>query len=181
MACENCDPYQLRYHGYPAQCDRCVKDSTFQPADIWKPRNVHVVKLADTQDRESCAVRRAGSTPVVDTLKPMKISFDFDETLAVNGTEPIDEIVDVLRSYHALGLECVIVTARSDTFENRWLIEAFLHDNGLTDKVSQIVFTNHTGKGPYAKELGVTLHYDDSQFHLDSLREYGIRTIDTAV
>lgn len=114
----------------------------------------------------------------------MKISFDFDDTLCrepdyweEDFQEPIRHIVDVLESYHALGLECIIITARSPALINKHEINTFLIDHGLNHKVKDVIYTDHELKGPIAFKLGVVLHYDDKVEHILSCHEYGIRTV----
>ncbi len=115
----------------------------------------------------------------------MKISFDFDETLAdtrygAYGGEylvAIPKFVDLLREWHAMGCECIILTARSDQPHYRLQINQFLEDHDLSHIVTEVHFTGHEPKGPFAEKLGVCLHYDDSDTHLRSCRKHNIIAI----
>ena len=115
------------------------------------------------------------------------VSFDFDDTLADEIPTgwgglclmPIPKIVDRLREYHALGCTCLILTARTPTDRNKSDIEGFLKSQQVDHCISSVHFTSHAPKGPYAFDLGVHLHYDDADEHLDSCKQYGICVIDT--
>ncbi len=117
----------------------------------------------------------------------MIVSFDYDDTLcefapsAWGSLAPcaITKYLELLQEYHALGCRCIILTARSPEGCSRSEINRFLRYWDVQHCVHDIVFTSHQPKGPFAKELGVKLHYDDSQMHLDSVRQHGIKAIDT--
>lgn len=112
------------------------------------------------------------------------VSFDFDDTLCYEssgwyGREliAIPKYVDVLKEYHALGCKCIILTARTPTNMNISEVMYFLHRYDLKHIIKDIHYTSHKPKGPFAKELNVSLHYDDSSEHLESLAEHKIKTI----
>lgn len=114
------------------------------------------------------------------------VSFDFDDTLAEYASSGwygggvlvcIPKFLNLLKEYHALGCRCIILTARSQTDEHILEINQFLKDQEIQHIVSDVVFTCHQPKGPFAKELGVNLHYDDSIDHLESVRSFGIQAI----
>lgn len=114
------------------------------------------------------------------------VSFDFDDTLAEYCSSGwyggsvlvcIPKFLDLLKEYHALGCKCVILTARTPSEEHIAEIEQFLKDCKIEHAVSDIVFTSHQLKGPFAKAMDVNLHYDDSVPHLESVRSVGIQAI----
>ncbi len=117
-------------------------------------------------------------------MKPIVVSFDFDDTLASKIVEdgerkfyPIPQFVDLLREYHAFGCRCIILTARSPNAFNYKEIVSFLKSNDVHHCISDYVFTSHVPKGLAALKHGVRLHYDDMEGHLESVREYGIKAI----
>ena len=89
----------------------------------------------------------------------------------------IPKFLELLKEYHVLGCECIILTARTPTEDHISEIERFLTVYDIEHAVSNIVFTSHQPKGPFAKSLGVNLHYDDSVEHLESVRSFGIQAI----
>lgn len=113
------------------------------------------------------------------------ISWDFDDTLATlvpcgwNGEMLVSKpkFIDLLKEYHALGCKCIILTARTDNLPNINEINYFLESHDVHHAISEIVFTEHKPKGPFAKELNVKLHYDDDESQLESVRSYGIKAI----
>lgn len=122
--------------------------------------------------------------------KATVVSFDFDDTLAKErfvskawgfsgDTDlfPITTFVDLLKEYHALGCECIILTARTPTPQNESIIKKFLKDNKIDHCISKIVYTSHEPKGPFAASLGVSLHYDDCEEHLCSVSDFGIAVV----
>lgn len=119
------------------------------------------------------------STPVV--------SFDFDDTLATETSYGwggsvqvcIPLMLNLLKEYHAMGCECIILTARSDSEDNNRDINDFIATYGLKDIIKKVIYTNHCLKGPFAIEHKVSLHYDDCQNHIGSLKEAGISVVDS--
>ncbi len=110
----------------------------------------------------------------------MVISFDFDDTLCCEKDgKCIWPYLNLLKEYYALGCTCIILTARTDTEENRALIKQFLEDHNVLHCISKFVFTGHDFKGPYAVNEQVKLHYDDSNLQILSLRKHGICVIDS--
>lgn len=112
----------------------------------------------------------------------MKISFDFDDTLAERAIAGRRDILvcipkglDLLEEYHALGCDCIILTARFED-ETTQIVD-FLKQYNVDHCISEIVTTSHEPKGPFAVELQVSLHYDDSDAHLESVSSFGINTI----
>ncbi len=87
--------------------------------------------------------------------------------------------MELLQGYHALGCRCIILTARTEGDIILKKISKFLCDHGVRNCVSDIVFTNHQLKGPFAVEHKVKMHYDDEEKHLNSIREHGITAIAT--
>jgi hypothetical protein len=108
------------------------------------------------------------------------ISFDFDDTLAVYETIGMQEVflcckpiyVDLVKEYHALGCECIILTARTEKEFNEIEIRRFIENHDLP--IKKIIYTNHLPKGIYAYENSVKMHYDDDNYQLDSVKEYGV-------
>lgn len=115
------------------------------------------------------------------------VSFDFDDTLAeytvigwgARVLTCIPQFIELLKEYHALGCECIVLTARTPCDEYIQEIEDFLNRMDVADCVTDIVFTAHQPKGPFAAALGVRLHYDDSEEHLESVRAHGIPVVDS--
>jgi acid phosphatase class B len=114
------------------------------------------------------------------------VSWDFDDTLAeyvsagwYGGNMLVAKLqfLELLKEYHALGCKCIILTARTPHHFHIAEIEGFLKQCGIDHAVSDIVFTSHQPKGPFAKTMEVSLHYDDCVLHLESVREHGIRAI----
>lgn len=100
---------------------------------------------------------------------------------AWGGTEvyPIETFVELLKEYHALGCECIILTARTPSEHNKYEIEYFLKKCDVAHCISDIHFTYNQPKGPFAHKLGVHLHYDDSMVHLISVAQHGIRVVNS--
>lgn len=115
------------------------------------------------------------------------IGFDFDETLADKMPTgwggsvlvPIPVIMERLQEYHALGCKCIILTARTPSDENKRDIAEFLQQYRVDHCISDIHYTSHKPKGSIALRLGIHLHYDDDEEHLQSCREHGIHVVDT--
>lgn len=115
------------------------------------------------------------------------ISFDFDSTLAEEvsvgwgGTQIvcIPLILDLLKEYHAMGCECIILTARSDSEANNRDINDYIEMYGLKDIIKKVIYTNHCLKGPFAIANKVCLHYDDCPYHIASLQDAKIPVIDS--
>lgn len=113
------------------------------------------------------------------------VSWDFDDTLAEYSSAGWDgyvlvcipKFLDLLKEYYALGCKCIILTARTPDESNISEIERFLKDHDIEHMVSDIVFTSHKLKGPFAKAMDVNLHYDDSEPQLESVRSVGIQAI----
>lgn len=113
------------------------------------------------------------------------VSFDFDDTLAETVTGAgaygadvlvaIPKFIELMVEYSVLGCRCIILTAR--TPKHLGEINSFLRWHEIEDYVDEIHFTSHELKGPIAKELGVNLHYDDSEKHLNSVRDHGIQVV----
>lgn len=112
------------------------------------------------------------------------ISFDFDDTLCVNGL-PNKEIIQKLFSHYNAGDECIVVTARDRNHENddwikkhepnRTKVLQFLKLHNLP--ITKVIFTNHKLKGPILKNHNVYLHFDDKDEELNSAKTHGILTI----
>jgi acid phosphatase class B len=113
------------------------------------------------------------------------VSFDFDDTLAYEKSMGWGDklflanpkYVGLLEEYHALGCKCIILTARSPDGDSPQLIEDFLISEGIKPCVTEVVYTSHQLKGPYAVKHGVSLHYDDKDSHVASVREHGIQAV----
>jgi len=115
------------------------------------------------------------------------ISWDFDDTLA--STIPtgwggeyifgIQKYVDLLTEYHALGCCCIILTARSPHEKNQKDITNFLKKHEIEHCIDRVVYTSHLPKGQFAVDNKVSLHYDDSDDHLLSVKDCGILVIDS--
>ena len=117
----------------------------------------------------------------------MKVSFDFDDTLAEyvgvpkkSALRPREKIVSLLRYHYNCGDTCVILTARNNLEVEESEILKFLEDNNITE-ISEIIFTNHTYKGKFALEHGIHFHYDDDEEHLESIREVGVSCVNSLV
>jgi acid phosphatase class B len=117
--------------------------------------------------------------------KKVTISFDFDSTLCEEIStgwggymqSGIYPYIDLVKEYSALGVDVIIVTARTNTNNNLIDIEQFLEKFDLLDHIDDIIFTNHKLKGPFCKKNNVCLHYDDDIGHILSCNEYNIKTI----
>ncbi|RTK97736.1 MAG: hypothetical protein EKK64_00545 [Neisseriaceae bacterium] len=115
----------------------------------------------------------------------IKISFDFDDTLAVYETtgtynttlccKPL--YIDLVKEYHALGCHCIILTARFKNQFNEMEIKEFIERCNLP--IKEIVYTGHLAKGIFAYENDVKMHYDDDPFHLESVKAYDIIAVDS--
>ena len=105
----------------------------------------------------------------------MNVSFDFDDTIHLEG-EINYSVRNHIFDHHEAGHKIYIITARSGR-EDTWFpkIRKFVREYSLP--IEDVIFTNHYPKGPFAKELGIELHYDDKLDHLDSCLELGIRAI----
>jgi len=120
-------------------------------------------------------------------MRTPTISYDYDDTLFEGygtgwggfGEVPIMEFVETLESYYALGCRIIIITARSNTFEHRQNVESKLKEFGLINMIDKIIFTSHNLKGKYAFDEGVVLHYDDSIYHLQDCKSFGIKVINS--
>lgn len=117
----------------------------------------------------------------------MKVSFDFDDTLAEwvgvpkkSPLRPREKIVSILKYHYLGGDTCVILTARNDTETEKNEILKFLEDNNITE-ISEIIFTNHTYKGKFTLEHGIHFHYDDDDEHLESIREVGVNCVNSLI
>lgn len=115
----------------------------------------------------------------------MKVSFDFDDTLAEwvgvpkkSSLRSRDKIVLLLRDHYKSGDICVILTARNNEEAERNEILKFLEDNNINE-ISDIIFTSHTYKGKFTLEHNIDLHYDDDDEHLESIREVGVECINS--
>lgn len=116
------------------------------------------------------------------------VSFDFDDTLAeevnVDGRSelmPKHTFIDLVKCYHALNCNCIILTARPPTKYDLDEMRSFLKTHSIEKCISEIVCTNHELKGPFAAERNVKLHYDDSEKHIASVQEFGIKTVFTLI
>ena len=112
------------------------------------------------------------------------ISFDFDDTLCVDG-KPNKSIVDKVINHHRNGDKCIIVTARDPNHEkDSWIKENEPKRTKVLDfikihnlPISKIIFTNHKLKGPILKNHDVYMHFDDKDEELNSAKENGIQII----
>lgn len=115
------------------------------------------------------------------------VSFDFDDTLTrevedITGRELLaanPKYLRLLREHYEAGDKCIILTARSPHPKNHQEIIEFLARYKLDHCISDYVYTSHMPKGHFAWKNNVDLHYDDSDAHLDSVREYGIEVVDS--
>ncbi len=114
------------------------------------------------------------------------VSFDFDDTLAEYASAGwyggemlvcIPQFLQLLKEYFALGCKCVIMTARTPQDHHVREINSFLKWHNVDHMISEVIFTSHEMKGPYAVEHGIHLHYDDSDKHLESCRAHGIKVV----
>jgi acid phosphatase class B len=115
----------------------------------------------------------------------MKVSFDFDDTLAEwvgipkkSPLRPKDRLILLLKHHYKNGDICVILTARNDIEAEKNEILTFLKNNYITE-ISEIIFTNHNYKGKFVLEHGIDLHYDDDEEHLESIREVGVNCVNS--
>lgn len=116
----------------------------------------------------------------------MIISFDFDDTLCQEMPTGFDghanlgmPTVEILKEYYSLGCTCIILTARVNSQGNINEITSFLKNFDIYHMVDKICFTDHDLKGYHARRLGVSLHYDDCDVQIESLRSFGITCIDS--
>lgn len=110
------------------------------------------------------------------------VSFDFDDTLCWQDGTPNTKMIDILRSHHNNGYECVIVTARNLSHEDEgWIrenepqrttVQRFINTHSLP--VKKVYFTDHAPKGPILSKLQVIRHYDDLEDELMSANLHGV-------
>lgn len=114
-------------------------------------------------------------------MSKVRVSFDFDGT--ISGTDGhIEHVCQILRNHILLGDEVVILTARNPAHdeEDWWIINCpariiltpYMESLGLSHL--PIVYTSHELKGPYAKRLGVAIHYDNDPNEIRSCREHDV-------
>jgi acid phosphatase class B len=123
----------------------------------------------------------------------MKVSFDFDSTVArfivdpsgiKRCTGPDPDAVRLMRLHYEAGDVIHIITSRKEKREKhlptidpltgevvRPRVLQFLRDHGLIDMVRSVNFTNDQLKGHSAVmfNLGIQVHYDDREEELMSL------------
>lgn len=117
-----------------------------------------------------------------------KISFDFDNTIAMSFMTYIDEkpipvfqsyndkIVDKIKEHIDSGDDIYIVTARTKSLERHFpeqTVEKHLEKLGLKEYFwpDRVIFTDAGPKIDILHDLGVEKHYDDSiEEHFDGLR-----------
>ena len=121
--------------------------------------------------------------------KTTVISFDFDGTILIptinpstgecnydgNG-EPVGTLspiaAELMRRYKTRGDKVVIVTSRNPKAVGS--IWKMIHDKFLP--VSEVYATNHQPKSPVLKDIGATIHYDNSPFHIEEINSSGSTT-----
>jgi len=115
----------------------------------------------------------------------MKVSFDFDDTLAEwvgipwkSPLRPKEKIISLLRDHYKNGDICVILTARNNTDIDKSEIVKFLKENNISE-ISEIIFTNHRYKGKFVLEHGIDFHYDDDDEHIESIKEVGVNCVNS--
>lgn len=113
------------------------------------------------------------------------VSFDFDSCLITGEYrgEPNHDMLAVMRVFHAAGFRIIITTARNPEREtpefdpNRLLVKDFIAKQKLP--VDKVVFTNHhiNGKGPFLKNEGAIIHFDDRDDELASAIDHGVLAV----
>lgn len=116
----------------------------------------------------------------------MIVSFDFDNTLTITRFDeleerflykgPNEEVVNILKSFHALGVRIFIVTSRFEKFEQSESdvgpnIETFLSQHGLAHMVKNVIFTNGKPKAHKLHRIGARIHFDDDEKEASGFRE----------
>lgn len=111
----------------------------------------------------------------------MIVSFDFDDTICiwskVNNSYWLNkEIYKKILTAKLEGAKVYLITARSDTAENRTFINFFLKENNLSDVFDKIILVG-TYKAETLKIEKVKLHYDDNDQELALAKLVGINVI----
>ena len=104
------------------------------------------------------------------------VSFDFDNTLVYDETEPRKEYFNKMSEEKRLGNKVIVVTSRVESDSDRKQIYSFVKDYGL-DIEHDIHFTNLKLKADTLVELGVHRHYDDSGEEIKAAKQKGIEVI----
>lgn len=113
--------------------------------------------------------------------KPIVVSFDYDGTTVFpidlghgldydEENEPVSELnpdaAELMRLHASRGDTVVIVTCRYPYgLKSVWKM---IHDNGLP--VSEVYATSHTSKAPTLRSIGASIHYEDSPFRSDEIK-----------
>lgn len=111
------------------------------------------------------------------------VSFDWDGTAVTpdlsnpagiqygDDDEPISVIIpaaaELMRMYASQGAKIVIVTCRNP--EGLESVRAMISECGLP--VSEVYATSHTSKAPTLRSVGATIHYDDSPFRINEIKD----------
>lgn len=117
-------------------------------------------------------------------MDKLLVSFDFDDTISGKG-DYIAHICQILKNHIIHGDEVMILTARDPSHDNeewfkvnspeRVILKPYLESLGLSHLT--VAYTSHELKGPHAKRLGVTVHYDNDPNEITSCREHGVIAI----
>lgn len=117
-------------------------------------------------------------------MNKLRVSFDFDDTIS-GVHDHVEHICEILHNHIAVGDEVLILTARDPSHDKEEWYKANKPDRivliehlkilGLDHL--QVVYTAHAPKGPFAKELGVHVHYDNDPKEITSCREHGVISI----
>jgi hypothetical protein len=111
--------------------------------------------------------------------RPLKVSFDFDNTLAKldlsiasaydSILKPNEAVIKKFRAHEAHGDTIYVVTARADLSDNKRDIRSFLAQHNL--KVRGIYFTSGIPKAEILRKLDIDMHYDDNPEELEAIAQ----------
>lgn len=117
-------------------------------------------------------------------MNKLLVSFDFDDTIS-GVHDHVEHICEILHNHIAYGDEVIILTARDPSHDkeewykvnkpDRIVLIEHLKILGLDHL--KVVYTAHMPKGPFAKELGISLHYDNDPNEIRSCREHGVMSV----
>lgn len=98
----------------------------------------------------------------------MTVAFDIDKTLLDDNLEPIEDTVELMRSYYNNGYKIVIITARhkmfSSTAKNH--LRAIDGIEDIIDLDNDIYYSNGGTKVPILHDLNVEIFFDDLVYNM---------------
>lgn len=114
----------------------------------------------------------------------MRIAFDFDDTLCVNG-KPNEVVVELLNRNLDAGHDCFVITSRNQEHEERnwWsihdpkrvLVAPMMKELKLFIPVE---FTNHVPKAAYMVKAGIFRLYDNDDAELRAVRLASLQAVE---